>query len=211
VRQKGFTPILIILLVLIAIGGAYYFGTKKGSIIPIPTQITTPTATSTNIQTTATIKPTTDLTANWNIKTYSTYIIKYPSSLTVNEREGSIFTLSKWGPTQMEGTELYDGFSISFQPRELPNVTPIDFANSHIKESVDTGISELIAGPTPVTVNGYKGVTYTIQGLGRYKDIVLASNDNIMLMHVSMLVNDPGNIGFQKTVDQILSTFKFTQ
>lgn len=35
-RQKGFAPILIIILVVIAIGGAYYFGTKKGNILPTP-------------------------------------------------------------------------------------------------------------------------------------------------------------------------------
>jgi len=38
VGQKGFAPVLIIILVLIALVGAYYFGTKKGNILPTPSQ-----------------------------------------------------------------------------------------------------------------------------------------------------------------------------
>ena len=84
-RQKGFAPILIIILVLIAIGGAYYFGTKKGNIIPTPTQSPVTVASNAPAPITPTTKPTTDPTANW--KTYENnvyhYSFKYPPSWAV--------------------------------------------------------------------------------------------------------------------------------
>lgn len=203
-RQKGFAPIFI-LLILLGVGLLAYFGYLYN-----PSTQPTPEPTSSSTPTTIT-SATPDPTANWITKTYSTYQIKYPTDLTANEREGSVFTISKWGATQTEGTELFDGFSITFQPRELPNVTPIEYANSRIKEMVDTGISEITAGPTQITVNGYNGVTFTQVGLGKYKHTVLSSKNGVMLMHISLLIADPGGIGFQKTIDQILSTFKFIQ
>jgi hypothetical protein len=81
VRQKGFAQILVIIMLLILVGaGAYYFGTKKESILLIPTQTPSSIATNTPTQVTPTTKPTTDPTANW--KTYlnisANYSIKYP-------------------------------------------------------------------------------------------------------------------------------------
>jgi hypothetical protein len=202
VGQKGFAPILIFLIlagvVILVYFGIFYKSSAQPS--PQPTSSDTPTPTA---------FATPDLTAGWVTKTYSIYQVKYPTDLAINEREGSIISISKWGPTQIEGTELFDGFSVTFQPKELPGVSPIDYANSQIEEMLNTGISELLAGPTAITVNGYKGVTYTGQGLGKYKHFILASNDNLMLMQISLLVSDPGNIGFQETVDQIISTFSF--
>ena len=71
-KQKGFAPIFIIIIVLIAIGGAYYFGTKKGDVTPTPTL--TPSSVETNLpsQTTPTPKPTANPTTNPNVK-----VLKY--------------------------------------------------------------------------------------------------------------------------------------
>jgi hypothetical protein len=86
VRQKGFAPILVILLVLIAIGGAYYLGTKKGNILPVSTQ--TPVSVATNISTQAspTAKPSADPTASW--KTYTNaefgFSVKYPPGMQIS-------------------------------------------------------------------------------------------------------------------------------
>ena len=67
-RQKGFAPIIINIIVLIAIGGVFYFRMKKGSALPTPTQ--TPSSATTNVptQVITTTKPTVGSTANW--KTY---------------------------------------------------------------------------------------------------------------------------------------------
>ena len=67
-RQKGFALILIvIILALIGIVAAYYFGTRKGNIIPSPTKITPST----------TANPTT----NWKIYVDKKYVysFKYPA------------------------------------------------------------------------------------------------------------------------------------
>src|SRR3989339_1457636 len=58
-----------------------------------------------------------------DLKTHSlsSYQVSYPNDVNLAEDQGSITRLYKWGPTQKEGTELYDGFSISFEPREIPD------------------------------------------------------------------------------------------
>lgn len=76
-RQKGFVPILIVIVIaLVAIAAAYYFGTQKVSILP--------TATITPIQATPTTKPTADPTASW--KTYSNgeFSFKYPDTWSID-------------------------------------------------------------------------------------------------------------------------------
>jgi hypothetical protein len=81
VKQKGFIPILIVIIIaLVAVAGAYYFGTLKRDALPIPTQTPSPIATNTPIQVLPTTKPTTDPTASW--KTYSNgeFSFKYPNT-----------------------------------------------------------------------------------------------------------------------------------
>ena len=74
-NQKGFIQIIIILVVLAAIAGAYYFGTKNKQNVVSEVPTASPT-----------IKPTTDPTANWKTYTTSKLIFKLPTSfnLTTN-------------------------------------------------------------------------------------------------------------------------------
>jgi hypothetical protein len=64
VRQKGFAPILIILIALIAVAGAYYLGTKKGNLSPALTPLPT-IATNTPSQVSPATNPTTEPAVNW--------------------------------------------------------------------------------------------------------------------------------------------------
>ena len=147
-----------------------------------------------------------------DLKTHSlsSYQVSYPNDVNLAEDQGSVTRLYKWGPTQKEGTELYDGFSISFEPREIPNATLNEYVSVKIDEiKRQVGIVELLSGPSPITLGGYTGFSYTIRGLGDYQIIILESPSKTYFMEMSILVSDPGGSAFQSTVDQILSTFKF--
>lgn len=194
---------LIFILLLAFLGGAYFYFRSQSQIQTPGVQELTPPETQ------ETPSPTPDPTADWKTYTTSTYLVKYPEDLITREDEGSTIAISKWGPTQTEGTELFDGYSITFQIKEVSDTTPQEYADTLISETKDVGISEITEEPSAITINSYQGVTYTEEGLGTYKHIILGSDNNSSLMLISIIVSDPGNLGFQETVDQILSTFEF--
>jgi hypothetical protein len=70
-------------------------------------------------------------------------------------------------------------------------------------------MGEVISSPTSININNYNGLTFTSSSLGIHKYIYLQSSDKIMLMEIVDSTNDPNKQGYQETVGQILSTFKF--
>lgn len=151
-----------------------------------------------------------DPTAGWKTYQSSTYAVKYPADFTVGQNQGSILAISKWGPTQKPQTEGYDGIFLSFTPLEI-GTTLTAYVEASIEEIKLQGVAELLSGPEDIIVNGYAGKTYTAQGLGIHRYLILSSKDGTMLMEIADSTADPGNLGFSKTVNQILSTFEFTQ
>lgn len=149
-----------------------------------------------------------DPTAGWKTYQSSTYAVKYPADFTAGQNQGSVLTISKWGPTQKPQTEGYDGIFLSFTPLEI-GTTLTAYVEASIKEIKLQGVAELLSGPKDIIVNGYSGKTYTAQGLGVHRYLILSSKDGTMLMEIADSTADPGNLGFSKTVDQILTTFEF--
>ena len=148
-----------------------------------------------------------DLSENWETYRSSTYEIKYPSDFIFRLDEGSTAILQKWGPAQQEGTELYDGISISVQPREI-STTLAGLTGSLERKAIEYQ-SEIISSPSPITLNGYQGMAFTEKGLGVWENIVLEKGSDSMFAHITVLVSDPGNLGFEQLKNQVLSTFKF--
>jgi len=149
-----------------------------------------------------------DPTAAWQTYSNSLYQIRYPADVKVEETEGAALRIYKWGPTQREGTEVYDGIILHITPKEISD--DLDkYVQAKIFESTSNGISEIISGPSPVTINGYQGRTYVSRSLGESKYTILQSNDKVMFVEISDGTTDPGNLGFTNTVTQILSTFTF--
>jgi hypothetical protein len=190
---------LVFVLVISLLGGSYFYFQNQKTETPEPAPA----------ETQETPPPTPDPTADWEIYTTSVYQVKYPGNLITGGDE-SMLNIAKWGPTQTEGTELFDGYAITFIPKETSEMTPEEYADEQIAELNNQGISKVTEGPNSITIANYKGITYTEDGLGTYKQIVLGSNDGTMLMVISVIIADPGNLGFQEEVDQILSSFKFT-
>lgn len=200
-------------LLVIALGIAGFFAyqnynlkQQEPQVQPTPApeiSITSPTPT-TNLPT-----PTPDQSADWKTYSTSTYQVKYPNDLTVREEEASTLILSKWGPTQKEDTELYDGIAVSFQPFEIPNIDLEAYVRLKIQETEAEGNAEVLSGPTQITIGDHVGFTYTAQGLGIHKYIYFQSADKVMLVEIIDSTNDPTEQGFQQIVDKIISTFTF--
>jgi hypothetical protein len=136
------------------------------------------------------------------------YTFKYPKEITLKE-QGDVINLSLWGPTQKKDTELFDGISLSFSlPLNLGNKSLEDYVDSAIEESKQHG--QILVPKQSITVNGINGYTYTSEGLAVFKSIYLQSPNKTCAVEITDATKDPTNKGFAKTVDQILSTFEFT-
>jgi len=215
-NQKGFVHIILIVAVLfvgLGIGGYFVYQnsqTKRES----PKKQATPTTTPT---TTLEKQPSEELTfeqdqvLDWKKYVSSSYSFMYPPDLEPKEQEGGIVTIGKWGPTQKADTEFFDGISLSFRVLSLSNTTLKDYVQSQIDEVKDVGLAEIIDGPNPITINNYSGLTYTTQGLGTHKNMVVQSVSGTIFVEITDSSVDPGNLGFSDTVDKILNTFEFIE
>lgn len=208
-KQKR-SPVTIILIftifLLILVIGYLVYQNNQLKMQEPEKSVATPTA---SLEPTSTATP--DPTANWEVYKSSIYQVKYPNSYTSTEEDGGILHLSMWGPTQTEGTELFDGAAITFQPREIPDTTLVSWVNLKIDAINKDELSTLLGDPDPISINGYNGFTYTTEGLGTYKHIILESKDKIMFIEIDVITSDPGDLGFSETVDSILSTFEFLE
>ncbi len=145
-----------------------------------------------------------DVLANWKTFSNAYFSFRYPPDVLLTEREANEIVLQKWGPTQKVDTEFYDGISISIQPFELP-VTAEEYAKVKIEEVERNGIGEISESLKPIQVGAYSGVTFSVVGLGNYRTIILKS-PNVMIIKIIDSSNDPGQLGFSRVVDQILTT-----
>lgn len=208
-KNNAITIIGLVLMLISFLALAGYVFTHKETVmnklLPDKTSIS-PTQAPTNSPT----PTTTEIESAW--KTYSspTYQFKYPDSVQLKENEDSIITISMSGPTQTEATELFDGFSVSFQTNETANQDLESYINNLIDEINKEGVIKVIDGPSAINIGNYNGLTFTEEGLGTIKQNFLQSDDKTLVMQISVIVEDPGNLGFQETINQILSTFKFT-
>ena len=116
--------------------------------------------------------------------------------------------LTFWGPTQKQNTKIYDGIYLPFPP-------PLNLGGKTLSQYIDSSIEEakivgqLLKPKQGITVNGIAGFKYTFQGLGTFEHFVLQSKDQKCTVDITNGTVDPTNQGYQKTVNQILSTFEF--
>ena len=152
--------------------------------------------------------PTVDPMEGW--QTYTSedgcFSFKYPKEVEF-KMQGDLAHLSIWGPSQKQDTEFYDGLSLGFLPIGAINMSLSDYVDSKIEESKQTG--EIIQDKIGVTVNGISGFTYTVAGMGTFENIYMQSEDGSCGVEITNSTIDPTNQGYEKVVDDILSTFEF--
>lgn len=198
-NQKGITPILILLLVVVVgalVGGAYLYG-KGGLRLPTK-QPTSPSA-----QVSATPNPATDETANWKtFKSNLGFSVKYPNYW------------PDWSATsQTQNQEFLPdntdklAISISLPP---DNVSP---------PTIDKAVQDVqlgVTNPTTQTMvlNGYdvRMVSGTRNGMDGNEDSSVAifsvSNNTKYLVGAVFLSKDLKEKD-EKIFNQMLSTFRF--
>lgn len=126
----------------------------------------------------------------------------YPNAAKViNNQNGEIGVVRR-GPTQTEGTELFDGYALTFSKgyydTDFLHFVE-DFRSTTVANSTISAVSEITEYPTPYAA----GLSFTIVGLGKFDMILLPLTENEYLF-VSRLVSDPQQLGFLAETDTII-------
>lgn len=202
-RQKGFTPLIILLfLVVVALMSLAYFVGQKSISKNYNTYSPTPTLTN--------------LEQNSDWTTYlrysDTYTFKYPSNF---DEQGIVSGPISGNPvfirtfsdpdTIVEGTDTpFDGFSLY----------KVNIGNLDMKSYIDQ--EKQYFNEAPTTREG--GVVESQVEVGKQQVYTLKVRDNIDLYYIPLPVSKDlivfsrvyANQSFVKIFDEILSTFKFT-
>jgi hypothetical protein len=135
-----------------------------------------------------------------------TFSIQHPPTIQVDRLEDGV-RFFQLGPTQQEGTEVYDALALTFSSGSLMG-TPLQLhAELRHEESRRNPIIESVGSIMPVVINEYPGYWYTIRSLGTFTQTYLPNGTNRYLLITDGTV-DPTNQGFEEMVNMMLSTLQ---
>lgn len=152
--------------------------------------------------------------ANW--KTYTNvsmgFQIQFPQDITVNENlDKEFLSLILIGSSQRPETELGDGIKIDISLMDRGDKNLLQVTNEdrqRLIEAMGTEIS-LPAQTTIGNINGYKIIIGSNSPYAGAIRIYLPAKQVGKYWQIDQYAPDPKNHGYNKTADQILSTFKF--
>lgn len=212
--QKGFIPIILLVLVIVVVVGAYFLGTKNGnlnSIVSVGTPVATQVA---------------DMTANWKVYDDNGIYLKYPTNFIV---QGGIYQGA------YDGKELLITLQVSGTEKQRPsNELSITTSKTSGLDSFLVDIYNLKLGETWSNPNFSPKYTRIIdskvgnfvahvysqagdsEGLDR---MIILNNDGkyyVFMYDSKNSVNIPKSspeygVDFQTVFSEVLSTFKFTK
>lgn len=209
--SKAVLAVIVIVLIVGAGGLAFMF--RQGNVInaPVPSADTNSLALP-NPSGENDASSTADLQAGGSsyLDPKGVFSFLYPNDYRLDHEGGGQYTrISKLGPTQRGQTEMYDGVLVVFESVDLGGKPLEQWVDESIKTSTADGTSEVIQAKSPVTVNNYKGFTYTLRGLGESKYLVLQKDSQSdFAVSIVSAVYDPSNQGFQSQVSGILNTLQ---
>lgn len=138
------------------------------------------------------------------------FSILYPNDWKIdNQNNGQVTRVYKTGVTQRGQTEMYDGIIITFELFDLKGASLSNWLDAHIKEISVDGMTQITKPKKAITLNTFPGFSYTTRGLGEFNTIIVQKDTKSpYAIQVTSLVADPQNIGYQKEVDDVLSSLK---
>ena len=189
---------LVILLLSLVGAAGYYLGTSSApSPAPEPTQAP-PTA-----------SPEASQTADWEIyEAEAGWSIRYPEAVEVTE--GRAVSFMMFGPTQKEGTEFYDGISLTARSGALGGLSLMEFVNDKVEEIEGDPVSDVVEGPTAVSIGEYNGYRLTTSGFGTFEYYYLPLGESGYLEIIDA-TQDPTGQGYEEMVEMMLDSIIITE
>lgn len=132
------------------------------------------------------------------------FSLRYDPTLTIQEDQDSNIRFFKWGPTQKGETEMYDGIILGVR-----RVAVSDGGAAHIRSVIEQfeNVGRITDPLHESILNGLPVKKMSASGLGDFTLIFVPVGPSAIL-EISYMVPDPTGVGFQKTVDLILSTLR---
>ena len=128
------------------------------------------------------------------------------NNINLTELEDSSAHLGLWGPSQKTGTEFYDGINVTFKKGALEPETLTQLVDDQIKQ-LKAKYAVITTQPTKIKISSYDGYKFRASMDIEGEFIFLSDSDSYI--EIQNFTRDPSNQGYNKIVDQILSTFKF--
>jgi hypothetical protein len=196
---------ITLVLVIILTGTAFFIRrSSKLSVNPSPTPTPVPTATSTPIPT-----PTPSVPDDWQIyEPDSNWSISYPKKMQTRENQDGSVSFILLGPTQTQGTEVYDGIIFTVETGVYTENSFQSFAENGYQENADEPTTSEITDLTQVSIQDKKAYQYTVTSLGEFTHIYIQGAGKTYA-HISMLIEDPGDESFQEIADKMLDSLSF--
>lgn len=200
--------LLLIIIVGLSIAGVYAYNKNSTN----PTTANKPSASpDTTITPTNTVGSTKLKIGGNSFKDpKGVFVFLYPNDYKIDTQgDGQYTRITKIGATQKGQTELYDGVIVVFESLELKGQTLEQIVDTNIENSTKDGLVKVISPKNAITQNGYPGFTYTTEGLGSATYYFLQKDPNSpYAMSVTSAVFDPEKVGYEKELDDILSTIE---
>lgn len=131
------------------------------------------------------------------------FTFQYPDDAQIR-RENEYVGVVMLGPTQSEGTELYDGLAVLLATYPLNGKTLAEAAQvEQAREDPIVEVNEI----TPITYAGKSGFAYQATSLGTRQVIILPLTNDLYLKVINSTI-DPTGKGFQTTAEKIASSVK---
>lgn len=146
-------------------------------------------------------------------KTYESselgFSVEYPEEMNVATGAGSGLSqgtvrFALMGPTQVDGTEVFDGILFDFNKRTYAD-TLRSLVDADVKQTEDLG--EVTEEVRQTTVDGRPAFTYKANTLGLYTHYYVDLGDKESLV-ISYINPDPTSKGFKDITDRMLASVR---
>lgn len=148
-----------------------------------------------------------DIPSNW--QTYTSrehgFSIMYPPEITIEQRQADRVRFIQFGPSQEEGTELYDGISLTINSGSLDGASLSDYVQQQHSQTAVEPTTDSIGDIEDVQIANYSGYEYEVTSLGTFTHMYLL-NDSTEYLHIVNSTVDPNNSGFSEITSLMLST-----
>ena len=189
---------------------AFWNSGEKQDDLSVPTQVSTVSRdepTQTPISTLPSPISTGSVPEGWE-KYFSQemgFSVRFPSEMEVRDDQEGYISFVVLGPSQAEGTEVYDGIILSFSQDTYSSGSLESFVISEVNRKRDDLIYDQVSDVEPVVVNGIQGYKYLESALGDFTNIYLPLNGGSYLL-ISYLLEDPTGQGYEEDLNMILSS-----
>lgn len=130
----------------------------------------------------------------------------FPSDMEV-EKHNDWVRVYKWGPTQMENTEFYDGIVVLFRKEDNPDNLELEaYAEQVLQNELELN-GEVISPVTKISYGQLVGYEFTILSLGESSSFFF-ENDAGEVVRIAHSVEDPEDQDFNTILIQILQSLK---